>query len=163
VGHCRSRLAQRALTYGCVGAVTGGLFILAACSSSPQNTSSSTTPSSTTTTHAALPPPTTAPPTPVAPQPTADTAANALINFWASGDKADALRVATTTAVNSLFASPFPGGDLAIDRGCSTGASPVTCTFGPPGGADPNDAIYSMSVTELPNGYWYVSAAQQEG
>jgi hypothetical protein len=163
VSQSRSRLTRRALKCACTGAVTSGLFLLAACSTNSQGPSSSKTPSSTTSTQSALGTTTTAPVTPVAPQPSADVAANAFINFWASGDKPDALRVATAQAVNTLFAVPYPGGDLAIDRGCSTGASPVTCTFGPPGGADPNDAIYSLSVTELPNGYWYVSSAQMEG
>jgi hypothetical protein len=72
------------------------------------------------------------------------------------------LTVATAPAVAVLFAVAYPRG-LAINRGCSTGSAPVTCTFGPPGGANPNLPIYSLTVATTPVGAWYVSAAQVEG
>lgn len=122
--------------------------------------SATTTPTTPATTRPA--PTTTLPAIPVAPQPTADEAATALIANWGAGNRTVALSVATTQAVDNLFAAPYQAG-LAIDRGCSNGTPPVTCTFGPPGGANPNDPIYSLSVSQAPNGGWYVSAAQVEG
>ena len=74
---------------------------------------------------------------------------------------ASALKVATTQAVTALFAVPYPNG-LASARGCSTEGTPVTCSFGPPGGANPTDVIYSLDVVQAPNGLWYVSAAEVE-
>jgi hypothetical protein len=111
-----------------------------------------------------VPPPTTTTTIaiPSAPQPSADQAANALVSDWASGNRAGALTVATAPAVATLFALPYPNG-LAIDRGCSTAFPPATCTFGPPGGANPNLPIYSLTLANAPNGNWYVSAVQVEG
>ncbi len=99
---------------------------------------------------------------PVAPQPTADGAGNALINAWAKGNQPQALSVATTQAVSTLFANTYMSG-AATDRGCSTGSPPVTCTFGPPGGASPNDPIFSLTVAQVPSGKWYISAVQVLG
>lgn len=104
---------------------------------------------------------TTAPALPVAPQPSAEQAADALVANWAAGNRTVALSVATSAAVDTLFAISYPAG-LAIDRGCSDGAPPVTCSFGPPGGGNPNDPIYSLSVSQAPGG-WYVSAVTAEG
>ncbi|MGH9029948.1 MAG: DUF2510 domain-containing protein [Acidimicrobiales bacterium] len=123
------------------------------------STTATTTKVSTTTVPALT---TTTVPVPPAPQPTADTAANALVTNWASGDKAVALRVATPPAVDTLFAVAYPSG-LAINRGCSDSSPPVTCTFGPPGGDNPADAIYSLLVARAPDGDWYVSSVQIEG
>ena len=115
--------------------------------------STTTVPPTTTT----VPPTTTtAPAVPAAPQSTAENAALALINAWSKGDQATALRVATTTAVNTLFATQFHSG-MAIDRGCNT-VSPTTCAFGPPGGASPADPLYQLTVTAAPGGGFYVSA-----
>lgn len=121
--------------------------------------STTTSPRSPTTSQA---PTTTLPAIPVAPQPTAEEAAKALIANWGAGNRTVALSVATPQAVAALFAAPYQSG-LAIDRGCSSGSPPVTCTYGPPGGANPNDPIYSLTVAQAPSGYWYVSAAQVEG
>jgi hypothetical protein len=142
---------------------------VAACSSAPSssNTSASSAPSTSTsavaptTTQAPLTTTTTAAAVPSSPRPNADQAANVLVSDWAAGDKTGAMTVATPQAVSTLFALPYPNG-LAIDRGCSTGGSTVTCTFGPPGGANPNDPIYSLSVTQAPAG-WYVQSAQVLG
>lgn len=113
----------------------------------------------TTTTTTAPAPTTTTVAIPVAPQPTADDAASALVSGWATGNKPKALSVATAPAVATLFAAPYKSG-LAVDRGCSDGTPPVTCTFGPPGGASPNDAIYSLTVAQTTAGKWYVSSVQ---
>lgn len=96
---------------------------------------------------------------PVAPQPSPEDAASALISGWATQNKPRALSVATSQAVATLFASPYPNG-LAISRGCSDGASPIVCTYGPPGGSSPNDSIYSLSLVQAPGGGWYVSSVQ---
>jgi hypothetical protein len=111
-------------------------------------------------------PPVTAPPTtswrPSAPQASPDAAAAALVDAWARADRATASSVATPEAVASLFAVPYPGPGLAIDRGCSTAFPPVVCTFGPPGGASPSDGIYQLTVSQTPAG-WYVSSVQVLG
>lgn|GEM_PF-3525500 len=104
---------------------------------------------------------TVAPTIPVAPQPTADKAGIALVANWAAGNRTVALSVATVAAVDTLFAISYPRG-LANDRGCSDGTPPVTCTFGPPGGANPNDPIYSLTVQQVPAG-WYVSSVTVQG
>ncbi len=105
----------------------------------------------------------TTPPTtgwkPAAPQASPDAAAAALVDAWAADNRATAGSVASPEAVNSLFAVPYPGPDLAMSRGCSTAFPPVKCTYGPPGGASPNDAIYEISVSQTPGG-WYVSSVQ---
>jgi hypothetical protein len=72
------------------------------------------------------------------------------------------LSVATGPAVTTLFAVPYPNGN-AIDRGCATAFPPATCTFGPPGGGDPNLPLYSLTLAATPAGDWYVSAVQIEG
>jgi hypothetical protein len=59
-----------------------------------------------------------------------------------------------------LFATPYASG-MAIDRGCSTSAPPVVCTFGPPGGASPTDPIYQVYVSQTARG-WYVSSVKVE-
>jgi hypothetical protein len=122
----------------------------------PDSTARSTTTTSPTTTTTT--PTTTTVAIPSAPQATAETAANALISGWSAGNRPAALSVATTTAVDTLFAVPFPPG-LATDRGCST-SNPVVCTYGPPGGGPPNDPIYSLKVEQEPSGGWYVASVQ---
>jgi hypothetical protein len=108
-------------------------------------------------------PPVTTPPTtiwkPSAPQASPDAAAAALVDAWAAGNRATAGSVATPAVVSSLFAVPYPGPGLAMSRGCSTAFPPVKCTYGPPGGASPNDVIYEFSVSRTSGG-WYVSAVQ---
>ncbi|MGH9047262.1 MAG: hypothetical protein ACRDVW_08105 [Acidimicrobiales bacterium] len=105
---------------------------------------------------------TTVPAIPSAPQSSANGAADALVGFWADGNRPGALTVATSSAVAALFAVPYPNGD-AINRGCATAFPPATCTIGPPGGADPNLPIYSFTLLNAPNGGWYVNAVQVEG
>lgn len=137
--------------------------LLGGCSathSSTGSSASSTTPTTTTTSTVAAPTTTAAPP--AAPQPTAEGAAITLVGDWASGNRAAALMVATQAAVAALFAHAYRSG-LVDDRGCSAGSPPVTCTFGPPGGGDPNDPIYQLSVIQAPAGTWYVDTVQVEG
>lgn len=99
---------------------------------------------------------------PTAPQPSADSAASQLVRFWASGARGQAASVAAPAAVAALFAAPYPGASLAIDRGCSI-SPPIICTFGPPGGGNPNSAIYEISATQTSKGGWYVTAVTVEG
>ena len=80
-----------------------------------------------------------------------------MVSSWTAGDRPRALTVATAEAVGVLFAVPYPNG-LAIDRGCSSG-TPVVCTFGPPGGGNPNSPVYSLTLASA-NGGWYVISAQ---
>ena len=128
----------------------------------PTTTASATTiqtipPASSTTTTAAVPT-TTAAVVPAAPQPNPEAAANALVGYWASGNRATALRVATPQAVATLFAVHYPNG-LAINRGCTTAFPPIICTFGAPGGGPVNAPIYQLYETQAPGG-WYVSSVQ---
>jgi hypothetical protein len=97
---------------------------------------------------------------PSALQPSPTTAASALVSSWAGGNRAVALSVATPSAVDTLFGATYASG-MAIDRGCSTSAPPVVCTFGPPGGASPTDPIYEVYVSQAPSG-WYVSTVKVE-
>jgi hypothetical protein len=121
--------------------------------SSAASTTSTTSPpgtSSTTTSTTTLP-------VPAALQPSAAVAAADLISSWASGDRAEALSVATAPAVATLFAGHYTPG-LVIDRGCSVAFSPIVCTYGPPGGASPTDPIYEIYVIQALGG-WYVRSA----
>ena len=97
---------------------------------------------------------------PTAPKATPDAAASAFVSSWSTGNRLAALSVATPTAATTLFAAHYASG-LAIDRGCSTAFTPIVCTFGPPGGASPNDPIYQVLVSNSSGG-WYVSAVKIE-
>jgi hypothetical protein len=124
-----------------------------AASASSTSTSTSTPPAVTatggTTATAALP---------VALKPTAAAAAAAFISSWAAGNQAQASSVATSSAVATLFAGRYTPG-LVIDRGCSVAFPPIVCTYGPPGGAAPTDAIYQIDVIQALGG-WYVSSVK---
>jgi hypothetical protein len=61
--------------------------------------------------------------------------------------------------VAALFAVPYPGAGLALSRGCSTGFPPIVCTYGPPGGASPTDAVFQVSVAQDAAG-WYVTSVR---
>lgn len=112
-------------------------------------TSSTTTIAPTTTT--------TTVPLPGAPQPSAEIAASDLMASWASGNRAEALTVATPAAVDTLFAAKYTPG-LAIDRGCNSN-TPTLCAYGPPGGSPPTDPLYQLYVLSMPGG-WYVNSVQ---
>jgi hypothetical protein len=92
--------------------------------------------------------------------PSAEAAASALVSSWSANDRSAALTIATPTAVETLFSVPYASG-LAIARGCSTSFSPIVCTYGPPGGASPTDAIYQIMVSQVQGG-WYVSSVRIE-
>jgi hypothetical protein len=125
-------------------------------------TTPTTAPRPTTTTGPTIPTTTAPPAIPPALQSSPDAAAQAFVGRWAVGDRGGATTVATPAAVAALFAAPYPGGGDAQDRGCATSPSPVVCTFGPYGGANPNLPIYSITTVQAPGG-WYVGAAQVEG
>jgi hypothetical protein len=93
-------------------------------------------------------------------KPSAAASAAALIASWASGNRAEALSVATAPAVSTLFTAHYSSG-LVIDRGCSVAFSPIVCTYGPPGGASPTDPIFEIYSVQTPGG-WYVSSATIE-
>jgi hypothetical protein len=97
---------------------------------------------------------------PLSPKPSDQEAAQALISAWAEGNKTAALAVATPSAVESLFAYPYPSGS-AVFRGCTVSFPPLVCTFGAPGGGNPNAAIIEVSVTQIAAG-WYDSAVDVE-
>ncbi|MDR3650977.1 MAG: hypothetical protein P4L20_17960 [Acidimicrobiales bacterium] len=147
----------------------------AACSSNPAaapptqptttlaSSATTTVPTSTAPTTAPGPvPTTTAPPAvPPAPQPSAEDAANALVGYWASGNRAAAMRVATAPAVATLFGVAYPNG-LAVNRGCSSSFSPIVCTYGAPAGGPVNAPIYQLDEVQAPSGGWYVNTVQIE-
>ena len=113
-----------------------------------------------TTTTSSVPRTTTTVALPTALKPGAEAAATTLISSWATHNRVAALSVATQAAVTVLFAAPYANG-LAEDRGCSSSFTPIVCTFGPPGGASPNDPIYQVYVSQAPGG-WYVSSVKLE-
>jgi hypothetical protein len=159
-------LSRRTLFVACalaVPVVVGVVLVELGKSPAPADTaaSASTGHSTTTTTFPSTTTTTKAPPLPADQQSSADEAANALVSNWSSGNWLAGLTVATPQAVRALFADPYQSGQ-AIDRGCGSGAPPVTCTFGPPGNANPGDAIYSLTVSKSPQGGWYVSSVQVE-
>jgi hypothetical protein len=94
---------------------------------------------------------------PRAPQPSPDQAAAQMVGAWAAGDRGAANAVATPSAVDQLFAAPYPGAGLAIPRGCSAAFPPIVCTYGPPGGGSASASIYELYVSQSPKG-WYVSS-----
>lgn len=153
-GMMRSKVTTgRLSTFALAVVATTALGAIAtACGTSGPSTASdqpTTTSTAPTTTTIAIP---------AALQPNAPNAAAALVADWASGNRAKALSVATSPAVTSLFDVPYPSG-LAIDRGCSTAFPPLVCTYGPPGGASPTDAIFEIYVSQKGTG-WYVSSVQ---
>ncbi len=157
------RVSARALA---AGLALGGAA-LAGCGQSAHPGSTATSSVSTVpVTSATTAPAPTSPPTtawkPSAPQATADAAAAALVAAWAGGDRAGASGVATPDSVTTLFAAAYPGPGLAISRGCSSAFQPIVCTYGPPGGASPSDAIYEIMVSQVPAG-WYVSSVRVLG
>jgi hypothetical protein len=117
------------------------------------------------TTGPTAPPPTTAPApsppstayAPSAPQTTPDAAAAALIDAWATGNRAEAVSVATPAARRALFSAPYPPGGVE-SRGCTDpGTNPGTCTY-----ADlSSGTLYEIGVIHLPGG-WYVSTVTVE-
>jgi hypothetical protein len=94
---------------------------------------------------------------PPAPQPSPDQAAAQMVGAWAAGDRTAASSVATRSAVDQLFAAPYPGAGLAIPRGCSVAFPPIVCTYGPPGGGSAAASLYELYVSQSPKG-WYVSS-----
>src|ERR1700728_1864639 len=157
-----SHLRRRGFGPRVVGVLTCAT-ILAACSRGPSVAPGSTSSSPTSSASRVVPTTTTTTvPIPSALQPSADQAANALVSDWAAGNRTAALTVATAPAVAALFAVPYPPGN-AVDRGCATAFAPATCTFGPPGGGNPNLPIYSLTLATAPNGGWYVNAVQIDG
>lgn len=145
-----------------LGAATFCALVLSACSSAPSSAGHTSTPAGVHHTGTTTTPSTPTAALPPSPRPTADAAANALISAWSADNRTAAQSVASSQAVATLFAITYQPG-LAIDRGCSAGLAPVTCTFGPPGGANPNDAIYSLSIAQTPQAGWYVASVQVEG
>ncbi len=139
-----TRIVRVMIAIGVTGVLAAG------CSKTPTSAPTTTTthPVATTTTTLALP---------VAPQPSAQAAADALINSWATGNRPQAFSVATAAAVTTLFAAPYTSG-LVNSRGCNSNP-PIVCAYGPPGGSDPTDPLYQLQLTNIPAG-WYVNSVQ---
>ncbi|MGH9055839.1 MAG: hypothetical protein ACRDYY_08265 [Acidimicrobiales bacterium] len=137
-----------------------GVVLLAGCGTThvgaPVATSPTTTPATSTTTTTVESTTTTAPWAPTAPQPSPLTASTRLVQAWAADDRAAAGTIAPPAAVEALFASAFPSGNLQ-PRGCTQGADPGTCTYR---NTITND-IYEVGVTDGPGG-WYVSSVTPE-
>ncbi|HVA03746.1 MAG TPA: hypothetical protein VMU64_08340 [Acidimicrobiales bacterium] len=145
---------------GVIASACGGSKAPAPTTQPSQTTTTTlqTIPPAPSTTTTAPVPTTAAPVIPPAPQPTAEAAANALVGYWASGNRTTALRVATPQAVSTLFAVKYPSG-LAINRGCTSAFPPIICTFGAPGGGPINAPIYQLYESQAPGG-WYVGSVQ---
>lgn len=150
-----------------VAVLTFSLAVLAGCGSkghtaSKQPTTSttarSTTTSSSTTTTTVPASTTTTVAVPPAPQPSAEEAAQTLINGWEAGNQQLALRVATHAAVATLFAAPY-GGQEMVARGCTDAFPPLYCSYGPPGGGSGD--LYELEVTSV-HGRWYISSVTVE-
>jgi hypothetical protein len=92
-----------------------------------------------------------------APQATPDAAASVLVQDWSGANRSSAALVASPRAVATLFSVAYPGGGLALSRGCSAAFPPIVCTYGPPGGANPNDAIFELYESHTAQG-WYVAS-----
>jgi hypothetical protein len=99
-------------------------------------------------------------PVPVAPQPSAQIAADALVSGWADRNRPVALSVASPAAVATLFAVPYPSG-LAGFRGCTGSFLPLVCTYGPPGGGPASDPVFQLYLSQTAKG-WYVGSVQIE-
>ena len=93
---------------------------------------------------------------PTAAQPTPDAAAAHLVSAWATNDRGAAAAVAAPSAVDALFAQPYPAGYLQA-RGCTQGANPGTCTYR----NTKTDGLYEIGVTSGATG-WYVSSVTPE-
>jgi hypothetical protein len=141
----------RVQTFLCAVAVS---VVAVGCGSSGRPPSTTTTPNATT---AAATTTTTMVAVPAGAHSATD-AADDLVRAWSEGDRAAAATVAAPEAVDALFAARYPGTGLAIDRGC--GDTPIVCSFGPPGGADPDDALYELTMAQSPDGLWYVISVQ---
>lgn len=93
---------------------------------------------------------------PTAAQPSPDAAASHLISAWSTNNRSAAAAVASPQAVQTLFAQPYPVGYLQA-RGCTSGASPATCTYR----NTKTDGIYEIGVSSGASG-WYVSSVTPE-
>ncbi|HEX6395494.1 MAG TPA: hypothetical protein VFZ97_18820 [Acidimicrobiales bacterium] len=93
---------------------------------------------------------------PTAAQPTPDAAAAHLVSAWATNNRTAGIAIASPSAVDALFAQPYPAGYLQ-SRGCTSGANPATCTYR----NTRTDGIYEIGVTSGPGG-WYVSSVTPE-
>lgn len=91
-----------------------------------------TVPATTSSTSTTLPP---APALPTAPQATGEDAVDVLLDAWRAGDRATALTVATTAAVDALFAVVPESGQA---RGCNV-----------PGANAHVSCVYRLDVGEL--------------
>lgn len=66
--------------------------------------------------------------------------------------------MATTTAVTTLFAIPYPRSNLQF-RSCSSGPSPNTCTYR--NTASSAGELFQIIAVQGPSG-WYVSSVVDE-
>ncbi len=145
-----------------VGCASGNGPRSSVITTAPDGTGS---PRPTTPTTSTGPPPTTSRPmsvpttaySPVALQASPDAAAAALIDAWATGNRPEAVSVATPAARQALFAGPYPAGQIEA-RGCTAAStSPGTCTY-----ADlATGTLYEIGVLHLAGG-WYVSSVTVE-
>jgi hypothetical protein len=137
--------------------VAGGLAV-GACGGT-KSAAPTTLPPATTTPTSSLAPSTTATTAyaPSSPQPSPEDAAARLVATWAAGNRTGAGGVAAPAAVATLFATPYPAGDIQ-PRGCTnTSVSPGTCTYR----NTLTDAIYEIGVVHAPGG-WYVATVTVE-
>jgi len=78
------------------------------------------------------------------------------VSAWSSVNQALAATVASPAAVSTLFAQTYPAGYLQA-RGCTSGASPATCTYR----NTRTNGIYEIEISSGSGG-WYVSSVTAE-
>lgn len=96
---------------------------------------------------------------PHSPQSSPDAAATLFMQGWIGGNRAQSASVGTSSAVATIFATPYAG-QTVVDRGCSNSFTPIRCSWGPNGGGDGN--IYEVTLASTPAGTWYVSGVAVE-
>ena len=138
-----------------VGAAGALCLAVAGCSSATKTAPPSTSASPTTFAPTTVRPTTTGVAVEVAPQPTPDQAAAALLDAWRRGDRATALRVSSAAAVDATFAHP---GGPTTGRGCQEPVGQTSdCAFGYAGG------LLVVHTVQTPSGLWVVDSVNFEG
>jgi hypothetical protein len=144
------------------GALLFGACTLSACSKSgpgrPLSVAPTTPPTTLPTSITTVPPTTTTAPAPSSPQPSQDQAAAHLIAAWQGGNRGAALAVARPTAVDAVFAQPYPKSGVQA-RGCS---EPVAATSACDYRLLPAGSLLKLSAVQIARG-WVVDTVIFEG
>jgi hypothetical protein len=137
------------------------LLVSASCGSSSPAASTAASTTAPITSAVTRPRPTVAPastiaPPEAAPQPSPDQAAAALLGAWQHGDRATALRVASASAVATLFGRPAVSTEA---RGCQDPVGQMSdCAFGLSG-----STLLTLHTIAVVAGGWVVDSVTFEG